>query len=190
MNWSSTNYVIEGNSKDLEEIKKVLDEVSLLKPPSLITTLLKFDIKVEEFYKVKGYFIPPVDYSDGVIKLFTREAWGRSEFAEYLKGKFPSLKIYYESHEFSIGVFESNDVSRKYFKNIYVASYADYEKKDYEDTVLFTSDESLFKWLSEKINKEIKTIDDFDNLNFEDYNDNNHTLSVEPIMYFSDNLLD
>lgn len=190
MNWSNTNYVIEGNSNDLEEIKNVLEEVSSLKWPILIDILKKLNINVERSNSVRGYLIPPVDYSDGVIKLFAREAWGVSDFADYLKEKYPSLKCYFESYDFSIGLFETNDINHKYFKNIYVANYADYEKKDYEDAVLFTSEESLFKWLSEKINKEIKTKEDFEKIDFSSYNDYNHSLSVEPIRYFNSNLLD
>lgn len=182
MNWSTIEYVIEGPNKDLSEIKNAVPNTEKI---LLFKVLENLGIKVENECSVNGRIINWFD-KDETIRIFTREAWGRSDFAEYLKEKYPLLKIYYQCLDFNIGLFETNDINHKYFKAVYYADFANYDKEDLDIGMLFSSESSLLKWLSEKLDRKITSLSEID---FDSYNDNRHLLEVKPIRYFDVNLI-
>lgn len=154
-NWCDTSYVIEGSKRTLKKIKKVLDdswnEMLILKenlaPRWEGSILSALNIKIKEHHHIRGFLeTEPIMVND-TIRFHADEAWGRSDFAELLQKKFPSINIYWMAEEPGFEIYETNDENGIYFPDrilVEVRVNDNYEHEYFED------EESAYKWLSER----------------------------------------
>jgi len=132
-NWCNTDYKIEGDSQALERIKDAIDSASSVWQDEIVENL-RVELSID--YGLRGYLTSGPDIEDGVLHVTFDEAWGRSDFAEVLKEKFPSLRIYWMAEEPGSQIFETNDAEGKYYTDrFFVDAYIgeDYFAEYFED---------------------------------------------------------
>ena len=121
-NWASTDYKIEGNSKDLQEIfelfckfdkgeRKPFDEHTDKEWEGNIVWALGGNTK--ELY-LRG-FIQVCELEDGILSIAAEEAWGVTDFRKFLENHYKDMKVYYCSEEEGCDYFQTNDKEHKYF---------------------------------------------------------------------------
>lgn len=121
-NWASTDYKIEGNSKDLQEIfelfckfdkgeRKPFDEHTDKEWEGNIVWALGGNTK--ELY-LRG-FIQVCELEDGILSIAAEEAWGVTDFRKFLENHYENMKVYYMVEEEDEEIFATNDEEGKYF---------------------------------------------------------------------------
>lgn len=165
-NWASTTYVIEGPKETLQKIEKAITEAINTK-----------DNKYEE-YKVCDELNIPYEigkthlgglieeepwYDDnGSLYFYAEERWGLQDFNELLEKKFPDIKVYWVVEEPGNEVYATNDKEGKYFPDRF---YVDTCINGIYQSEYFTTEEEMYKWLSENTNGKIKSLEDAENFN-------------------------
>ena len=165
-NWASTNYVIEGSKETLQKIEE-----------AIVKAINTKDNKYEE-YKVCDILGVPYElgvtslgglieeepwYDDsGSLHFYAEERWGLQDFNDLLEKKFPDIKIYWIVEEPGCEVYATNDKDGKYFPDRF---YADTCINGIYQSEYFTTEEEMYKWLSENTNGKIKSLEDAENFN-------------------------
>ena len=96
-------------------------------------------------HHVRG-FIKESFIEDGVLCIDAEEAWSRTNFAELLGKKFPSLKIYWIAEELGCGYLKTNDSEGKYFNDRFFVEACIGD--DYMSEYFVTRDEAM-KYIAE-----------------------------------------
>ena len=101
-NWARTDYRIEGNQKDLQEIYnlcKAFDNSERLVMEDGASKdwegniILALGIEKGESY-LRG-FIQSCELSDGLLCIEAQEAWGATDFRHLLEKHYNGMKVYY-----------------------------------------------------------------------------------------------
>ena len=122
-NWAQTEYKIEGNLKDLQEIyelfckfdkgeRKPFDELTDKEWEGNIVWALGGTTK--ELY-LRGFIQTCELDEEGILSIVASEAWGVTEFRKFLESHYNGMKIYYCSEEEGCDYFQTNDKEHKYF---------------------------------------------------------------------------
>ena len=127
-NWCTTNYVIEGEKKELDSLYGMMKRLLEMKPPlvengfgpSWLGCLVKELGEDPETIGCRGSWYE-LQRVDDTIRVVFETAWSPCyDVIDLLKEKFPSLRFYYRAIEPGNQVFNKNDVEGKYFpENIY-----------------------------------------------------------------------
>lgn len=127
-NWCTTNYVIEGEKKELDALHQTMKSLQEMEPPLVVNgfgpswlgCLVKELGEDPETIGCRGCWYE-LQRTDDTIRVVFETAWSPCyDVIELLKEKFPSLRFYYRAIEPGNQVFNKNDVKGKYFpENIY-----------------------------------------------------------------------
>ena len=121
-NWARTDYRIEGNQKDLQEIYNLCKAFDNSERPVMEdgaskdwegNIILALGIEKGESY-LRG-FILSCELLDGLLCIEAQEAWGATDFRHLLEKHYNGMKVYYIVEEEGCEVYATNDVEGKYF---------------------------------------------------------------------------
>ena len=157
-NWCYTSYVIDGKRKEVQSLFSKMNNLERRKK-SLVdngfgkTWLGNLVTKLgADWQKVycRGSW-SDLDWNGSILRFNTETAWGpMTEVFKFIKTIYPSLEIYYMAEEDGNGVYCSNDVEGRYFRDRYRIEYdCDYE--------YFTTIEGVLGYVSGIIGKEVST---------------------------------
>ena len=168
-NWCYTDYVIEGDKKELQTLYETLqrlDTKTELKTTSgfggrwlgnLVTELGGDWEKIYCRGSIDWY-----DMEDDQLKILTETAWGpMTEVFDFITEKFPSLTYYYQAEEPGCELYWSNDTEGLHFYK-YVVRLC---KDGYDECEYFETQEEAFEYISKNFNTEIKSFSDVEHLN-------------------------
>lgn len=170
-NWCYTDYVIEGDKKELRTLYETLqrlDTKAELKTTSgfgsrwlgnLVTELGGDWEKVYCRGSIDWY-----DMEDDQLKIMTETAWGpMTEVFDFIIEKFPGLSYYYQAEEPGCELYWTNDTSGIHFCKYLVRLCKDgYDESEYFDEL-----DNVFEYISDRFNMEIATIQDIQKLSEE-----------------------
>ena len=121
-NWARTDYRIEGNQEDLQEIYYLCKAFDNSERPVMEdgaskdwegNIILALGIEKGESY-LRG-FIQSCELSDGLLCIEAEEAWGATDFRHLLEKHYNGMKVYYTVEEEGCEVYATNDGEGKYF---------------------------------------------------------------------------
>ena len=133
-NWCTTAAVVTGEATQVAAFGKLLQELEAL-PESLLPNgfgklwcgniVHKLGADWNEVY-CRGWITDYDIAAPDRINLSVESAWGElSEVRKLILTHYPGLRIFYESEEPGMLVFESNDVDGLYFKDRYILDFCD-----------------------------------------------------------------
>lgn len=165
---ASVAYAIEGPQKDLEEILGAIifgidDEHHWAE----WSACRKLGFSEEELddKRLGGEISEEPEIKNGVLRFWAEERWGLQDFNEVLEQKFPDIKVYWVVEESGCEVYCTNDREGKYFPERY---YVELCQDDICDFEYFKTEESMYKWLSEKTGSRIHNAETVEQFN-QDY---------------------
>ena len=157
-NWCCTDYIIEGKKDTLDKIHKAIENPSVKEGSNKDwegNVLETLGIDYANHF-IRG-FIEDSSLDNDVLRIYTTEAWARTDFAELLEDKFPDIDIYWKAEEPGLAIYETNDSTGKYFTDKY---YIEVYKDDDYITEYFETKEDAYNWIKEvtgyKTNEEIE----------------------------------
>lgn len=169
-NWCSTAYVVEGDAKEIKSLYDLMQNLQNMEKPSkpngFGTSWLGclVDALGEDWENVscRGSW-NGLELVGDVLKFNTETAWAPcDDTLELVLKKFPSLRYYYRTEEPGMVIYETNDCEGLYFPERYVLTALTPEKEYYNK--YFEELKDVFKWMEEKFNQPITSIEDIDRL--------------------------
>lgn len=141
-NWCSTNYLVEGDEAQLNELYNAMKELttaeeSLVKNDFGKTWCGNLVAKLGGDWNevwCRGYWDYPdlstIPYKDGSKRkglcFWVESAWRElSEWRNFLNEKFPLLHFFYVAEELGSDVFETNDIDHHFFVDKYIVNLGD-----------------------------------------------------------------
>ena len=183
-NWCSTSYVIDGKRKEVQSLFSKMNNLENRKKPLVDNTFGKTWLGClvtklgGDWQKVycRGSW-SDLDWNGAILRFNTETAWGpMDEVFKFIKKQYPSLEIYWQAEEDGNGVYCSNDVKGRYFKDRYRIEHdCCYE--------YFSTLDGLAEYVSGIIGKEVKTMDDI-NAAIESWN--NSTDDYDAMIYLNE----
>lgn len=165
-NMASVAYAIEGSRESLEAIQAAIISASKDKNNwSEYAACVKLGFPEEELEEKRlgGDADEDAEIDEkGVLHFWAEERWGLQDFAELLEKHFPDIKVYWVVEECGCEVYCTNDKEGKYFPDRF---YADTCINGIYQSEYFTTEEEMYKWLSENTNGKIKSLEDAENFN-------------------------
>lgn len=163
-NWAYTQYHCVGDKEQLQKLHTIMTELENMKSPGLhengfgSTWLGNLVIKLGgDWNKVycRGSWDNLLLHDGGNVSFTVESAWGEpDEVRRFIEEKIPNIKLYYQTEESGMGVYQTNDATGLYFPEEFYLWVED-EKTEYYDNL-----EALIKDV-EKItgSKNLKTLD-------------------------------
>lgn len=157
-NWCSTSYVIDGKRKEVQSLFSKMNNLENRKKPLVGNTfgntwlgclVTKLGGDWQKVY-CRGSW-SDLDWNGAILRFNTETAWGpMTEVFKFIKSIYPSLEIYWQAEEDGNGVYCSNDVEGRYFRDRYRIEFdCDYE--------YFTTIEGVCGYVSGIIGKELNS---------------------------------
>ena len=136
-NWAYTNYVVQGDTSEVAALHKTIHDLEARGESYLPNGFGKLwlgnlvSILGGDWEKIycRGHIL---DYSlqEDILRMNVESAWDEpSETRHFLQTVFPSLKIYYQTEEPGMCIFQTNDHDGTYFPEKWLLDWCD-EKKD------------------------------------------------------------
>lgn len=148
-NWCSTSYVIEGDKEILETIKRAFDNHPVKEKSSENwegNILAALGINCEKS-SIRGFVDYYSDIDDETFHFACEEAWCRTDFAELLLSKFPSISIYWMAEEPGCEIYMTNDAYGTYFPERY---YVEVQINSNGDSEYFEEEQDAYNWIRER----------------------------------------
>lgn len=157
-NWCYTSYVIDGKRKEVQSLFCKMNNLENRKNPLvgnafgntwLGCLVTKLGGDWQKVY-CRGSW-SDLDWNGAILRFNTETAWGpMTEVFKFIKSIYPSLEIYWQAEEDGNGVYCSNDVEGRYFRDRYRIEFdCDYE--------YFTTIEGVCGYVSGIIGKELNS---------------------------------
>ena len=122
-NICTTNYVIEGEKKDLDALYQTMKELQEMEQPAVengfgptwLGCLVKALGKNPDEVECRGVWTDP-ERQDDTLRVTFETAWTPCyEVTQLMKAVYPSLRIFYKAEEPGCEVYLKNDAEGKYF---------------------------------------------------------------------------
>ena len=122
-NICTTNYVIEGEKKELDALYQTMKELQEMEQPAVengfgptwLGCLVKALGKNPDEVECRGVWTDP-EQQDGKLLMAFETAWTPCyEVTQLMKAVYPSLRIFYKAEEPGCEVYLKNDAEGKYF---------------------------------------------------------------------------
>ena len=118
-NICTTNYVIEGEEKELdalyETMRKLQESGASVEYPTGLDLLVEALGKKHEEVECRGGWTALLRQGD-TLRMTFETAWTPCyEVTDLLKATYPSLRIFYKAEEPGNGIYLKNDAAGKYF---------------------------------------------------------------------------
>ena len=168
-NWCTTDYVFEGDKKDLQALYDTLQSIEKKQELSKTTSfgnlwlgnlITELGGDWEKIY-CRGYIYGPRLYDDHLV-FSTETAWTpMNEVMDFVCEKLPSLEYLYQSEEPGCDLYWTNDSIGKYFCRYMVRLCKD----GYDECEYFETQEEAFEYISKNFNTVVKSVADVEELN-------------------------
>jgi hypothetical protein len=159
-NWCLTNYVIEGDEKDIAAVKSIFDKTLARKTPvadnaygqGWLGNLLDTFGEPWKAYPCRGNFSEARLDEQGHFHFVTETAWSRCDCVEQvIKKYFPKVNIYFREEELGNGIFQTNDEQGEFFPEQYIIDSSN-------DGVKFYTQAKAIETISQLAGKPIGTL--------------------------------
>ena len=132
-NWAYTSYVVKGSAEEVAALHKIIQDLKAREESYLPNGFGKLWLgnlvsilggNWEKIY-CRGHIL---DYSlqEEILRMNVESAWGEmDETRHFLQTVFPSLKIYYQTEEPGMCIFQTNDSSGTYFPERWLLDWND-----------------------------------------------------------------
>lgn len=141
-NWAYTQYIATGDKEQLQKLLAVMDELECMKAPGLHengfgpTWLGNLVIKIggdwEKVY-CRGSW-DNLQRTDDCIMFSVESAWGElNEVRHLIEEQFPGIKLYYQTEEPGMCIYQTNDDTGAYFPERYYLWVEDGDTEYYQD---------------------------------------------------------
>lgn len=138
-NWCYTDYVVEGRESEVAALHKIIQDLEAREESLLPNGFGKLwlgnlvHILGGDWEKIycRGLIL---DYSleSGILRLNVESAWGEmDETRHFIQSKYPGLKIYYQSEESGMCIYETNDKNGLYFSDKWILDFCDESRNLY-----------------------------------------------------------
>ena len=138
-NWAYTNYVVKGDTSEVAALHKTIHDLEAREKSYLPNGFGKLwlgnlvSILGGDWEKIycRGQIL---DYSleDDILSMNVESAWGEmDETRHFLQTVFPSLKIYFQTEEPGMCIFQTNDATGTYFPERCLLDWCDEKKNLY-----------------------------------------------------------
>ena len=186
-NWAFTMYAIEGPKETLQKIEQAILhhdveegsskdwEGNVLKALGLSWENNTPDGKGKY---MRGFIEGEPWWDKDALRVDAQEAWGVTDFNEVLEENFPDIKVYYYVEEEGDEVFATNDKEGKYFRDRY---YVDTCVKGNYRSEYFIFRASVYKWLYDITDGEIRSEEDVDKFNERHNSDDEDFVNVHAV---------
>lgn len=178
-NWAITDYVIEGSKESLKRIydaiknHEVEEESDNDWEGNILNALgINWDRKLY----MRGFIrdIEAINFNpdtDEVLPFYAEEAWGATDFNIALEEGIPDIKVYFSVIEEGEELYATNDAEGKYFTDRY---YVDTCIDGDYNSEFFSSEKSIYQWLSNITNGKIKSKEDVAKFNSDNEDSDNY----------------
>ena len=138
-NWAYTNYVVRGSDEEVSALHKIIHDLEAREESYLPNGFGKLwlgnlvSILGGDWDKVycRGQILD-YTFEDGLLRLNVESAWGEmDETRHFLQTVFPSLKIYYQTEEPGMCIFQTNDPDGTYFSEKWLLDFCDESRNLY-----------------------------------------------------------
>ena len=133
-NWCYTQYVVDGERKQIKQLHDIMKELESMDQPlhenGFGTTWLgNLVIKLGgdwEKIRCRGDW-SNLEISESGLYFTTDSAWCEmSEVRHFIEEKFPGLKIYYQTEEPGMEIYQTNDATGQYFPEEFYLDVEDF----------------------------------------------------------------
>lgn len=141
-NWAYTQYLATGDKSQLQKLHSIMDELESIKAPGLhengfgSTWLGNLVIKLGgdwETVYCRGSW-DNLQLTDDCIMFSVESAWGElNEVRHLIEEKFPGIKLYYQTEEPDMCIYQTNDDTGTYFPERYYLWVEDCDTEYYQD---------------------------------------------------------
>lgn len=165
-NWTSTNYVIEGNKKTLQKIHEAIKHPTVKEGGDSnwegnVLYTLNPDWDEKQYRYMRG-FIGEANMIDDTLRISADEAWCVTNFSDALADLFDDIVIYWIAEEPGMEIYQTNDRDGKYFSDRY---FVDTCIEGVYSSEYFQQEDAAYRWLSEITKGKIKNKEDMDAFN-------------------------
>lgn len=169
-NWCYTDYVFEGNKKEIKELNRKAEKIKWLSD-----LVIAYGGNPKEI-ECRGSIMDVSLYNDNTLHIYTETAWTDTpEVWELVMKKHKSLSCYYYTEEIGCGIYETNDVEGKYFPDRFIVYTG--------EAIMLETEQDVFACVGKIVEKEINNWDEafaaIDEWNFDRIDDE---ISVEKII--------
>lgn len=141
-NWAYTSYHCVGDKDQLRQLHDTMKELQSMPSPGLhnngfgSTWLGNLVIKLggdwEKVY-CRGTWDSLQLNPDGTLSFSTETAWSElNETRHFIESKFSGIKLYYQTEEEGMGIFQTNDKPGAYFPDRYYLWVEDHDTEYYQ----------------------------------------------------------
>lgn len=167
-NWCYTDYVIEGEKKEIDALEKMMNELSAMEKPYVengfgnnwlgcIVEKLGGDWRK---IRCRGDW-NELRKENGTLRFNTETAWGSCNgVLNLICEHFPSLSYFFIAEEPGDELYITNDTDGKYFPERYYIDLCTLEGA--YDGDYFTEIEDVYKWLNNRFGVNVKSVEDIE----------------------------
>ena len=132
-NWAYTNYVVKGSTEEVAALHKIIHDLEAREESLLPNGFGKLwlgnlvSILGGDWEKIycRGQILD-YTFKDELLRLNVESAWGEmDETRHFLQTVFPSLKIYYQTEEPGMCIYQTNDPDGTYFPEKWILDFCD-----------------------------------------------------------------
>lgn len=165
-NWCYTNIVIEGDKKDVETLNDAMEKLENMNQPfepngfgkTWLGNLVVYFGGDWNKIRCRGEWMDR-DFDNGCLSFNADHAWAPPiETLEFLKEKFPSFKIYWQSEEPGMCEYWTNDANHVYFHDKFYLEMCTVDDHYYHE--YFEDEESLVDYVNKHLGLNISSAKD------------------------------
>lgn len=181
-NYYFSDYVFEGEKKDLDEMESILRRLEAMKEEDFPIkdvdwgstwngfVFNEFGYDPEEFETAKGSWDDLQRLNDNALSIHIESAWwAPDDMIDLFCEKWPSLRAYYYREQPESGIYEKDDREGKYFPFNYILVgdilIQDENGEDEYSPVeeRFNTKEEAFEWITKELHHPVASVEDIEN---------------------------
>ena len=181
-NYYFSDYVFEGEKKDLDEMESILRRLEAMKEEDFPIkdvawgstwngfVFNEFGYDPKEFETAKGSWHNLQRLNDNALSIHIESAWwAPDDMIDLFCDKWPSLRAYYYREQPESGIYEKDDREDKYFPFNYILvgevlmkdENGEEEYSPVEER--FNTQEEAFEWIAKELHHPVASVEDIEN---------------------------
>mgnify|MGYP000033476497 FL=1 len=172
-NWCSTEYVIDGDAKEVKQLYELMKGLEEREKPSVendfgtswLGCLVDALGKDWQDIHCRGSW-SELEMDSDVLKFSTETAWSPcNETFDLVREAFPSLRYYFQAEEPGMCIYETNDEYGTYFTDRFFLDVCTPNEEYFSE--YFEQQEDAFAWFEEEFGEPIRSVEDVEALDAE-----------------------
>ena len=181
-NYYFSDYVFEGDKKELDEMEAMLRRLEAMKEEDFPVkdvawgstwngfVFHEFGLDPEKFHTAKGAWYDLKRLNGNALSIHIESAWwAPDDMIDLFCEKWPSLKTYYYREQSESGIYEKDDREGKYFPFNYILvgdilmkdENGEEEYSPVEER--FNTQEEAFEWIAKELHHPVASVEDIEN---------------------------